>query len=95
MLIADSGRLLELSSKSRPQQVKATADACQADHGHPDAGYDMDAALGQWTDATPLAPTAAQECVEAEGEGDEADDDEEEASGERERHGISAPDATR
>ncbi len=67
-------------SKSRPQEVAAGAEAQDADHRHPDAGHDVYAALGEGTDAAPLAPTAAQEGVEAEGEGDETGEDEEQAS---------------
>ena len=66
-------------SKSRPQEVAASAEAQDADHRHPDAGYDVYAALRKGTDAAPLAPTAAQEGVEAEGEGDETGEDEEQA----------------
>ena len=67
-------------SKGRPQEVAAGADAQNTDHRHPDAGHDVYATLGEGTDAAPLAPTAAQEGVEAEGEGDETGEDEEQAS---------------
>jgi hypothetical protein len=40
----------------------------------------MHATLREGTDAAPLAPTAAQEGVEAEGEGDKTGEDEEQAS---------------
>jgi hypothetical protein len=66
--------------KSRPQEVGAGADAQDADHRHPDAGHDVYATLGEGTDATPLALTAAQQGVEAEGEGDETGEDKEQAS---------------
>jgi len=42
----------------------------------------VDAALGEWTDAAPLTPTAAQEGVEAEGEGDEPGEGKEQSRGE-------------
>ena len=66
--------------KSRPQEVAAGADAQEADHRHPDACHNVYATLGERTDAAPLAPTAAQEGVEAEGEGDETGEDKEQAS---------------
>ncbi len=70
--------------KTGPQEVAAGTDAQEADQGHPDAGYHMNAALGEGTDAAPAlltSPTAAQEGVEAEGEGDEPGEGEEQARG--------------
>ena len=58
-------------SKSRPQEVTSGAEAEEPDQGHPDTGYEVDAALGEGADAAPLAPASACEGVEAEGEGDE------------------------
>ena len=62
------------------EQVNPGPEAQQPYHGHPDAGHDVYATLGEGTDATPLALTAAQQGVEAEGEGDETGEDKEQAS---------------
>ena len=63
--------------------------ACHADHGHPDTGHDVNAALGKGADAAALAPTAAQEGIEAEGEGAEPGEGKEQACGEGKRHAVS------
>jgi hypothetical protein len=75
----------------RPEDIETNAEAHEANHGHPDAGHDVDAALGEGANATvPLPPSAAPEGVEAEGEAQETDQGEKQASGERKRHDVNA-----
>ena len=59
------------------QQVEASDEAREAYDEHPYAGNDVNAALGDGADAAALAPAAAQEGVEGEGERGDAYEDQE------------------
>ena len=63
---------LQIAVEARPEEITAGEEAQEPDQGHPDVSHDMmKSALGEGTDVAPasMIPTAAQEGVEAEGEG--------------------------
>src|SRR5215218_7967450 len=64
-----------------PQQVGSGGEAHQPAENHPDTGDGVDAALGYGSDTAPLAPAAAHERVEAEGEAAYPGEGEQDAEG--------------
>jgi hypothetical protein len=74
------------SLKADPQKIATGDEAQHTDQRYPHTGDNVDAAFGEGADTAPLAPAAAQEGVEAEGESDEAGKGEEETGGEGRAH---------
>jgi hypothetical protein len=66
-------------SKSRPKQVRPSGQARGAYEEHPDPGYDVNAAFGERPYAPILAPAAAQQGVDAEGEAGYPDEEKQDA----------------